>query len=101
MSSLQPKSENPNGLHQRYIVTKADGSPVDPNAIYFVMRLDSGGKDPTHIEAGRDAACEWADRIQSMGKKSEHLHQTAREIRSMVEKMWFDDQYKQNVEAAT
>lgn len=87
MSTLQPKSENPNGLHQRYIVTKADGSPVDPNAIYFVMRLDSGGKDPTHIQAGRNAACEWANTILGMGDVAKHLHQTALETIELVERL--------------
>jgi hypothetical protein len=29
------------GLHDKYIVTKVDGSPVDPEAQYFVLRLDT------------------------------------------------------------
>jgi hypothetical protein len=29
------------GLYQKYVVTKADGLPVDPNAVYFVLRLDT------------------------------------------------------------
>jgi hypothetical protein len=29
------------GLYQKYNVTKTDGSPVDPNARYFVLRLDT------------------------------------------------------------
>ncbi len=33
-------------MHQRYEVPKADGSPVDEDAVYFVLRLDSGGSDP-------------------------------------------------------
>lgn len=36
------------GLFSKYTVTKTDGSPVDPNAKYFVLRLD---KDPAAIEA--------------------------------------------------
>lgn len=31
------------GWHQKYVITKTDGSPVDPDAVYFVLRLD---KDP-------------------------------------------------------
>ena len=30
------------GLYQKYAVSKADGSAVDPDAIYFVLRLDKG-----------------------------------------------------------
>lgn len=48
--------QNPEGLHRRYIVSRADGSPVDPSAVYFVLRLDSGGSDATHIAACRAAA---------------------------------------------
>ena len=29
------------GWKQKYIVAKADGSPVDPKAVYFVLRLDT------------------------------------------------------------
>ena len=29
------------GLHQKYVLAKRDGSPVDPAAVYFPLRLDS------------------------------------------------------------
>lgn len=29
------------GLYTKYIIEKADGSPVDPNAKYFVLRIDT------------------------------------------------------------
>jgi hypothetical protein len=29
------------GLYEKYLVTKADGTPTDPNAVYFVLRLDT------------------------------------------------------------
>ncbi len=29
------------GLKKKYIVTKADGSAVDPDAQYFVLRIDT------------------------------------------------------------
>ncbi len=29
------------GLKKKYIVTKADGSSVDPDAQYFVLRIDT------------------------------------------------------------
>ncbi len=31
---------NPDGFHQKYKVTKTDGSPCDPKAVYLVLRLD-------------------------------------------------------------
>lgn len=53
---IPTKQENPNGLHQRYKVTKADGSECDPRAVYFVLRLDGFGRDTGHIAACRTAA---------------------------------------------
>ena len=36
--------ENMKGLYQKYIIQKSDGTPVDPNADYFVLRLDTDSK---------------------------------------------------------
>lgn len=47
--------ENPKGFHGRYKVEHADGSPIDPNAVYFVLRIDKGGSDPVHVRACRKA----------------------------------------------
>jgi hypothetical protein len=52
---LQPIESNPDGLHQHYIVQKADGT-CEPNAKYFVLRLDLDGNDKEHAEACRKAA---------------------------------------------
>ncbi len=29
------------GFYNKYCITKRDGSPIDPNACYFVMRIDT------------------------------------------------------------
>ena len=29
------------GLYKKHIVTRADGSPTDPDAQYFVLRIDT------------------------------------------------------------
>jgi len=29
------------GLYKKYRVEKTDGTPIDPNAVYFVLRLDT------------------------------------------------------------
>lgn len=65
-SSTSPPQQNSSGSHsprqdtepagegeksaQRYVVTKTDGSPPDPNARYLVLRLDT---DPKARQAGR------------------------------------------------
>lgn len=60
MEHIPTKNENPQGLHQRYVIRKVVGEKregffgiekpitkaVDKDAEYFVMRLDRGGKDP-------------------------------------------------------
>ena len=51
--------ENPDGLHQRYVVRTIDGE-TDPNAEYFVFRIDGGDSDPKHIAAGRHALLVYA-----------------------------------------
>lgn len=42
------------GLFQKYTVTKTDGTPVDPQAVYFVLRLDtdSSARTVTMIYSG-------------------------------------------------
>ena len=40
----------------KFLVTKADGSPLDPRAIYFVIRLDNHGTNEEETLAARQAA---------------------------------------------
>ena len=51
------------GLYGKYIITKADGSPVDPNADYFVLRLDT---DPAARHAARTYARNMYDRNHAL-----------------------------------
>ena len=60
---LKEKISNPSGLHRKYVVSKADGSPVDEDAVYFVLRVDSGGQTD-HVEASRAAMKEYALKIR-------------------------------------
>lgn len=62
---LPTKEQNPTGLHQRYIISKANGAPLDTTAEYFVLRLDEGGSDPIHIAACRKAVLTYAASIQA------------------------------------
>lgn len=51
--------ENGKGLFKKYVVTKADGSPVDPKAVYFVLRLDTD-------ETARGAAYHYLTRTRDL-----------------------------------
>lgn len=70
------KSENPEGLHRKYFIQKADGGPVSPEAEYFVLRLDTSCKDARHRDACIKAVLVYADAI------ADHLPDLARDIRS-------------------
>lgn len=83
---IPSQSQNPSGFHQRYIVSRSDGTPTDPNAVYFVGRLDNGGKDPVHLEACRQAARMYVTVIGQLSG-SEHLHQMAKELDRLIDKL--------------
>ncbi len=57
------KKDRERGLYGKYILYKADGSPVDPDARYFVLRLDEKG-EPNHVQASRRAVELYAYEIE-------------------------------------
>jgi hypothetical protein len=83
MSAIPTIRDNPNGLHRRYTVTKNNGEPVDHLATYFVLRLDSHGRDGMHVEACRAAARRYALTILA-NPEAAHLHQMAQELEILV-----------------
>lgn len=66
------------GLRQKYFIEKADGSTVDPNACYFVLRLDGEGE---HGQACRNAMLVYAEQCGN--------HRLADDITACVD--WLDD----------
>ena len=72
--SLPTQNDNPNGLHARYHVEKTDGTPIDPRAEYFLLRVDEFGKDPKHISACRKAVLMYAEEIK------EHLPELSKDL---------------------
>lgn len=66
------------GLYSKYIIEKADGSPVDPDAYYFVLRLDAD-------RAARHAARTYARDIESTNPG------LAADLRAQCERYWEDD----------
>jgi len=91
MAKIPTQLENTKGLHQRYKITKLVKDkmypdlvteteaiferPVDQDAEYFVMRLDTGGSDIEHIKACRIGVHAYADAIEH------HLPELAKDIR--------------------
>ena len=43
------------GLLPKYRITKADGTPVNPKAKYFILRYDDDMKDKEFLRASRKA----------------------------------------------
>ena len=76
--SLASAKENPNGLHQKYIITRVDGKPIDPKAVYFVLRLDG---NHAHNNASRAAALKWAEVIDHTCEK---LGMVSNDLRGLV-----------------
>ena len=50
------------GLKHKYNLTKADGREVDPDGIYFILKLNS--KNAAHRNASQEAALMYADFIK-------------------------------------
>jgi hypothetical protein len=73
-NKLPSEHENPNGLHNRYYVSKVSGEPIDEFAEYFILRLDGGGDDINHINACRKAIVTYAENIEP------HLPQLAKDL---------------------
>lgn len=89
MKNLLPTIyDNPKGLHQKYVIRKVVGiknegflepkrpitKAVDPNAEYFVLRLDDNCKDKKHVEACRKAVLHYAELIK------DHLPELSKDL---------------------
>ena len=60
------------GLFKKYHITKTDGSEIDPDAIYFVLRLDTD-------MAARAAILQYAKQCRN--------HVLVRDILALVDKL--------------
>lgn len=94
---IQSREEKPSGLHRRYNVTKADGTPCDPNAVYFVLRLDGGGDDLGHIDACRAAAKEYARQAINAPAGFAHLRHIGLDLLELVHRIETDELEKQRL----
>ncbi len=64
------------GLINKYVISKRDGSEMDPNAEYFVLRVDPHEPDdPNHYHACMMALIEYAYTIEP------HLPQLSKELK--------------------
>ena len=73
------------GLKPKYHITHADGTPCDPNAAYFVLRLDYHPNcDRNHIDASLKAAETYATTI------ARHLPELASDLLAKIrlERNW-------------
>lgn len=77
------RAENPNGLHQRYIVSKADGSPV--TGTYLVLRIDNNGNDQEWIRCCKKAAGVLASEIK-FSPRARHLYKIADDLDAYLQK---------------
>lgn len=66
------------GLIEKYHISKVDGSPIDDNAKYFVLRYDTHQKDVKHMLACRKALLTYADEIE------EYLPKLSEDLKSII-----------------
>lgn len=78
MSNIPTKDENPDGLHQHYEVKPLKGER-DPNANYFVLRIDAGGDDLEHLRACMAAARIYAHQIR------DHIPGLSRDLHRLLD----------------
>ena len=64
-------------IYGKYTILKADGTPVDPEGMYFVLKLNAF--NPVHARASQRAVLAYADEIESLSPS------LARNIRLLVE----------------
>lgn len=82
MNAIPTREQNPEGLHQRYIVTKADGTPAD--GTYIVLRIDNAGNDKVWLRACRYAIYCLATYILDKPDEAAHLQQLAKDLSTSV-----------------
>ncbi len=63
------------GLIHKYNITKTDGTPVNPKAKYFILRLDKHQSDPIHRKACLKAIIYYATEI------AEHLPALSKDLK--------------------
>ena len=93
-SPLPEPNARPSGLHQKYIILHYDGSPIDPEAIYFTLRLDEGCKDKDHVRASREAALAYAEMV--VGTPMEQVGRDLVELIEDLENEEYLFQYREN-----
>lgn len=81
------ETEKPHEFNERYEVTNADGTPTDPDAIYFVLRLDSGCRDPEHLQACRSAARAYIRETTWSGPDESHLRKVGEELKTLLDQL--------------
>jgi hypothetical protein len=57
-----PKCPAQEGLKLKYLLSKVDGTPVDPEGDYFILKLNS--KNQWHREASRKAILAYAESVK-------------------------------------
>lgn len=84
MNKIPTPEENPNGLHSKYKIEHTDGSPIDPEAIYFVLRIDKKQKNLIHQIACREAAYKYCEEVKSLAISSNTCYKVADELNQLL-----------------
>jgi len=63
------------GLYRKYEISRTDGTPIDPDNEYFVLKVEGNG-DERHMEACRKAILVYAEEVK------EFLPHVSKDIKS-------------------
>ena len=65
---MEKNNDNEKGLYQKYIISKANGKPLDPNFYAIVLRIDGG----RYVDACRNGALAFAAEVRSLNEQLAH-----------------------------
>jgi len=61
-------NDDERGLYQKYIISKANGEPLDPNFYAIVLRIDGG----RYVDACRNGVLAFASEVRSLNEQLAH-----------------------------
>ena len=68
VANMEKNNDNEKGLYQKYIISKANGKPLDPNFYAIVLRIDGG----RYVDACRNGALAFAAEVRSLNEQLAH-----------------------------
>lgn len=69
------------GIIEKYIIKRADGTPISTRARYFVLRYDQFQNDPIHMKACHEGLLAYAEAIK------DHLPVLSKDLKKEIQEI--------------